>query len=335
MRALADPSQDIATIAALVSVPLRPPQPAPQLPVEIIRRIIDSTACPFRTAYSWDFRASQQTLCSLCLVSRLFREIATPLRDRIIHVRERSHFDRWKEHLGRQDDVRALETRVHEFTCVGIFSKSLKTTVQQFEYLRTLAVDCIPGEIEWKDLEQLKHLTCLSFSNSMIRASRPFKLPRLTDLALAGYADSAPWTFDRSTTALAFPSLRILAYKLDEHSSAPLLRSIFHALSSQLDGAVVDYEALRLLDPALVAATRHKTLVDIDLEDPANVGLVPAARFVGLDSYSMYREVPHVASAISKLPSSSPLSLVYLPEVLSPDQEFEPKFDQARNNHAI
>ncbi|GAA5839498.1 hypothetical protein JCM3766R1_003562 [Sporobolomyces carnicolor] len=191
-------------------------------------------------------------------------------------------------------------------------------------------MDCIPGGIEWEDLEQLKHLTCLSFSNCVVQATWPFKLPRLTNLTLVGHADCARWGFDRATTQTAFPSLRILAFKLSERRSAPLLHALFDALPSQLDGAVVDYEALTLLDPALVAAMRHKTLVDINLKDPAKVASIPAARFVGLDSFSMYREVRHVASAISELPSSSPLSLLYLPEILNSDQESEPKFDKAR-----
>lgn len=186
-------------------------------------------------------------------------------------------------------------------------------------------------------------MSCLSVSLSPIRASRPFALPRLVDLTLETYGHPAPWTrdthchfapwtFDRSTTALAFPYLRILAYKLNEGHSAPLLRALFDAVSSQPDGALLDCDALNSLDPALVAPMRPKTLVNMIPETLDKLGSVAAAQIIDIDPFSVLDDVSLVDSAISKLPLSSPLSLLYFSEILSPEQRWEPKFNKARDD---
>jgi len=72
-----------------------PPRPSPfsLLPTELVQLIIELTVpyeVPFTLCYS-----QQWTLRSLCLVSKLFRQIAQPLLFDVLSFRDRNKFFKW------------------------------------------------------------------------------------------------------------------------------------------------------------------------------------------------------------------------------------------------
>jgi hypothetical protein len=62
------------------------------LPTELIREIIESTVP--HTFHSKTYLERQRTLCSLSLVSKLFRSIAQPLLSEIVWIKSTSEIDR-------------------------------------------------------------------------------------------------------------------------------------------------------------------------------------------------------------------------------------------------
>jgi hypothetical protein len=62
------------------------------LPTELIREIIESTVP--HTFHSTTYQERQRTLCSLSLVSKLFRSIAQPLLLEIVWIESTSEIDR-------------------------------------------------------------------------------------------------------------------------------------------------------------------------------------------------------------------------------------------------
>jgi hypothetical protein len=95
------------------SSPVSPSSPVPSpfstLPTELIQSIIESTV-PLHY-HSRTYSSRQSTLRSLCLVSKLFHQIAKPLLFAVIQLGYGTEISTWKETLKRED-IAALSREV-------------------------------------------------------------------------------------------------------------------------------------------------------------------------------------------------------------------------------
>jgi len=104
------PRVDYPTLPSPSSSPFRP---FSQLPIEVIRNIVDSTAPSHYHPDTYPER--QSTLRSLCLTSRLFCQLAKPLLYAVVRLSTRDQINAFRD----TEQARAKEIETREFFLDG------------------------------------------------------------------------------------------------------------------------------------------------------------------------------------------------------------------------
>lgn len=123
------------------SSPSLPFDPFSRLPTELVQHIVESTI-PFGY-YSSTYSERQRTLRSLCLVSRLFHQVAESILHEVVHVDRKKEFEVWRSaaRLGRSTSLQSLISGlVPPNKVLPLLSGSPK--------LRMLVIGCNGGEVD-------------------------------------------------------------------------------------------------------------------------------------------------------------------------------------------
>ncbi|GAA5884313.1 hypothetical protein JCM16303_003631 [Sporobolomyces ruberrimus] len=273
------------------------------LPPELLRDVIEA-AIP-RSYHSTTYSGRQQTLCSLCLVSRRFHQIASPLLSEIVRIESEKSFQLVLLSLSAKDgidaDIKALKlifSNAHQ-QCLNTSALGMLSDRCPALSALTIIVDgasdlSFDRPSPFPDLSDL-HLHGLSFhlatpffglrslTLSGFRAInlsdlhlygfdfRPTSpLHSLRSLALIGFR--ATNTFCFNTQPMALPSLRYLALSSTDNAFYGRLlpdESMLAQVLPQLDAWSIDLPGLSRLyhygGPAILAAFASRALVDCSL----------------------------------------------------------------------
>ncbi|GAA5963824.1 hypothetical protein JCM3765_004029 [Sporobolomyces pararoseus] len=255
------------------------------LPPELVLQIIESTVP--HTFHSTTYTERQSTLCSLSLVSTLFRSIAQPLLHEIVKLDRldtdslpviRSSVVRW---LIVDDDYTeykytAEEEKERLIESLRVLATAAKLTlpsVQQrvFETILSISSHCIfalpfSQSILLLILSRLD-LTYLQLSDPDLGPQKPIYLPNLCDLTLY---DVSSELFIALMDPQTVPNLRNLAL-VDGHSDfvENLLEANVDRLLHQLE--TLTFDSGIWLDPraAFLHSAASRTLVDFNFDDTA------------------------------------------------------------------
>jgi len=144
-----DPPQTMSTPSpsSSPSLPLDTIRPSPfsLLPPELLRTIIE-TAAPLYY-HTETYKSRQATLRSLCLVSKLFHQIAKPLLFAVVYLSSKAS---WDVVLNR-GDLRALarDIVIENGTCSDKFVPQIfSDCIEDFQALRAFVVSSARTEID-------------------------------------------------------------------------------------------------------------------------------------------------------------------------------------------
>jgi len=125
----------------------------PQLPVELLRQIIEQSVPSYYHALSYQNR--QLTLRNLCLTSRLFREIAQPILVRF----DRLRFLHGEDSIEQNASARASRTNVLSISiAVEMPLERINTLLLAHAQLKELHVDSSYDELQDIDISLLAFL---------------------------------------------------------------------------------------------------------------------------------------------------------------------------------
>ncbi|GAA5882284.1 hypothetical protein JCM16303_002319 [Sporobolomyces ruberrimus] len=189
------------------------------LPSELLRDIIEATIP--RSYHSTTYPGRQETLCNLCLVSRRFRQIASPLRSEIVRIQLEQNFQQVLKSLSAKDridaDIKTLKFIFSNPHPKWFNASALGTLSVVCPALSALTIVVAPARdpsldqlSPFPDLSDL-HLYGLSF-----RPATPFF--SLRSLTLSGFRAISTLFSNSESTVL--PSLRYLA--LTRHGPSTL-----------------------------------------------------------------------------------------------------------------
>jgi len=153
----------MSTSPSAPSLPLDPTRPSPfsTLPTELIQSIVESTV-PLHY-HSRTYPSRQSTLRSLCLVSKLFREIARPLLSAVVKLNSSRSFKSWKASRGGGGPP-GREVIIAWSFSASRFTRRLDSVVFYCATLTLLAITTNDGPYEF-DLGQLSglHSECICY----------------------------------------------------------------------------------------------------------------------------------------------------------------------------
>jgi len=128
--------------------PITRSSPFSILPTELIQTIIESTV-PLHY-HSDSYTARQSTLHSLCLVSKLFHQIAKPLLFAVVLTTHQSTMDLWKK-CTREDGefAREIFAGAARSQSSNPILNNVKAVVRLGRNLRTISLNsCVPGYLD-------------------------------------------------------------------------------------------------------------------------------------------------------------------------------------------
>ncbi|GAA5823106.1 hypothetical protein JCM5353_005777 [Sporobolomyces roseus] len=226
------------------------------LPTELVRQIIKSSAPSTFHSNTYDER--QFTLRSLCLVSRLFRQLAQPLLFEIIWSYSPESLDAALKALGSEQGGKAA--RHFLLTCdenCPYLPDRFDKLVQHLSGICQLVLK-VAGEdkLELASLQSLPYLASLQLSGGGYELSSPLVLGKLHTLTLD---DEVLEIFANSLDSEHLPSLRNLALlRVYNEEDANRLRStLFANLITQLVSFHSDWELARTAPELLRSYVDH------------------------------------------------------------------------------
>ncbi|GAA5979979.1 hypothetical protein JCM5350_005984 [Sporobolomyces pararoseus] len=237
--------------------------PFNQPPFELVEEILKLTVPSYYHSRTYEER--QDTLLSLCLVSRLFHQIARPLLHAVAVFYLPEDLQRWPQQreeeagtpLGREMILFPMYPASDDRTEVD-----LQPLVQSQLFLSTLALLDIETVVDLVELSRLHQLSSLRLSRLTISASLPIVLPRLTDLTLT---EVVPEEFCLSNLRQkSFPSLRAFA-SFEVYRSTPptpIVELFATELFLQLDVIQLDEPSISHLSSEFLDSIKHKTLFE-------------------------------------------------------------------------
>jgi hypothetical protein len=145
--------------SSLVSPSSPRPSPFCILPTELVRSIIESTIPP--GYHSETYFSRQATLHSLCLVSKLFYQIAKPLLHSVVQLLTPLASRKWEAVVGQQSD-HARIVMIGNVEGRLVPSHNLESIARRCRLLSTLCISGDQGEIDFSVLSSLtrKHHLC-------------------------------------------------------------------------------------------------------------------------------------------------------------------------------
>ncbi|GAA5966862.1 hypothetical protein JCM3765_004578 [Sporobolomyces pararoseus] len=240
------------------------------LPPELVHQIIETTVP--HTFHSTTYKNRQGTLCSLSLVSKLFRSIAQPLLFKIVELRslsEAKSFSGARNAVtGRLRDVSVATLTIWcDDTEDGDAAREedgeLIESLEVFATVRNITL----GDLGNRAIQQLlsmtsNHLTSLTLWDCAWETSERPCLPSLCDLSLYSVPRQLLVTLLDPQTV---PNLRNLAFVNGGIYMEDLTRSKLDQLLPQLD--TLNFIASIWLDPqaAFLHSAASRTLVDFTL----------------------------------------------------------------------
>ncbi|GAA5956612.1 hypothetical protein JCM3765_003500 [Sporobolomyces pararoseus] len=298
------------------------------LPPELVHQIIESTVP--HTFHSTTYQERQSTLCSLSLVSRLFRSIAQPLLFKIVKLRvlsEAKHFlaarnaragrllERhvvtlviWSDDTEDGDEVREQDGEIFE-------------SLEVFAAVRSITLGDMGNRASQQSLPMTsRHLTSLALSDCFWKEpSERLYLPDLRDLSLC---DVSCQLLIALVDPHTVPHLRNFAFGNGKAQLNDLRRSKLDRLLPQLE--TLYFIANLWIDPRSVYlhSAASRSLVDFSLWDTERLDLSTAhlvhvrledssPHYNGFDSVDLQA---HLEKWSTLVRTSPPLSLksIYL-----------------------
>ncbi|GAA5833395.1 hypothetical protein JCM5353_008436 [Sporobolomyces roseus] len=245
---------DSSSSDSSLSLPCRP---FSQIPTELAQHIIESTI-PL-SFHSHTYLDRQSTLRSLCLVSRLFRQIAQPVLLDVAYVRHPGALVL----LGKAIDTFPEATKdlvVHGFEGQWFPKVDFLPLFDKFLHLRHLVIVKCRGEMDVTMLERIPHLSSLRLADFCIAAPpKPFVLTRLREAQLLNVVfDKA---IDEILSPQSAPELRLIALYEDGENLGDISRLLDNFLP-QLQMISLDYGLVNGISSEVLAKISHKTLFD-------------------------------------------------------------------------
>ncbi|GAA5835531.1 hypothetical protein JCM5353_002387 [Sporobolomyces roseus] len=266
------------------SIPLRPDsssspasslpfRPFSSLPTEIIQHIIYST---FSSRYHPNTYVERQlTLHSLCLVSRLFFDLAKPHLYAVVRLTRREKVEAFRD--TEQDRAKKIETFELVLDGQGLpkEANNLYPLLAMTFSLRTLKLDDFTYKVDLKHLSRLKNLSTLHILESSIWTSAPFLFPLLQELYLEDARLDVLW--EQIFSPMTVPDLRVLVLNNSDAAVddiTPLLRE----LGDQLEILWIDSDYRTRLAADVFEKINRKTLFDEDCSVGVTLPTVHAYR---------------------------------------------------------
>jgi len=217
------PSSPASSSLVSPSSPL--PSPFASLPTELIQVIIESTVPLHYDSETYSSR--QATLRSLCLVSKLFHQIAKPLLFAVVQLRDQNQTERWEKELDG-GGLRALSREIVVDPQYSIHSGPIDTILRDHFALQVLVINSYNVSVDLFTVAAISS-EFLSFLSSYSHADelsipRSFHLTPLRHRRPHFFAVS-PSQSSRTQSLPGQNHRRCLrTYQLDHSSLSPSLR---------------------------------------------------------------------------------------------------------------
>ncbi|GAA5977694.1 hypothetical protein JCM5350_002322 [Sporobolomyces pararoseus] len=305
------------------------------LPPELVHQIVES-AVP-HTFHTATYQQRQRTLCSLSLVSRLFKSIAQPLLFEIVklettdYARKLPASHSFRGNARQNGEVRSLVIEWDDLESEA----GTPEEGQLAEYLRLLASArklttsyLVPLDFTNWFSTISQHLTHLQLSHCPCKEVNPIHLPHLRDLTLYDVSFEILVAFVDPT---AVPNLRNFAFVDPLAASATcLMGSRFNLLLPQLE--TLGFSAAVWAHPlaAFIHSAVSRTLVDFYVNDSrrlrnSQLPLVHVRLQVLYSQHASYggnrvqAQLDHWTALIQANPSLA-LQSIYLDSSLKPSE---------------
>ncbi|GAA5974584.1 hypothetical protein JCM5350_001205 [Sporobolomyces pararoseus] len=286
-----------------------PPSPFSRLPNELVQTIIESSA-PHHY-HSESYASRQSTLYSLCLVSKLFHQIAKPLLYAVMEVTSFTPEGKW--HDSSKDGLRSLVCDFNDWTDVK--SEDFDSLVRFGSQLRRLTLSANLGTVDMYTLSHSKNLVYLQLHRVTVSASSSFKLEAVTALEFFSVRWAKPTSEIVNSTTL--PALSALSFVFQAELS---MKEVFQSVGSQIHAIFADWLGF---PEDQVRQVQEKTLFDVHFRpgDP-----LPSVRYLRLygevaASPSIFEEL---LDSLRQFSNKARPSLIYLPS--------NPNFDLSPQN---
>ncbi|GAA5984630.1 hypothetical protein JCM5350_008164 [Sporobolomyces pararoseus] len=249
------------------------------LPPELVHQVIESTVP--HIFHSTTYERRQRTLCSLSLVSKLFRSIAQPLLLEIAWIKNSDQLKLSLSH-GSEADSREVILLFDGY----LFPDSVGDSVRLAQKLRSLTIPNTDGRIiDLGVLSGCTNLVNLQLSGYSFTATTLTQLPTLQALSVNWETlRDAPELLDPETV----PGLRTLGLiaVTDEEDWGNLQKTSILKLLPQLQALQLHVWLLRFSQGTSFSELAPPTLVDASITqllDPANVHLVSTVQHLRLN----------------------------------------------------
>ncbi|GAA5955064.1 hypothetical protein JCM3765_003177 [Sporobolomyces pararoseus] len=292
------------------SSPSVTPSPFSRLPNELVQQIVENTVP--QHYHSQTFSSRQSTLSSLCLVSKLFHQIAKPLLFAVIKVKTLTLTGLWGDH-----STARARNLVRELICqAGMKPKNLGQLPVLHSHLRELT---LAGNLEMVDLStlsQLKNLEILKLSGLTLTSSSSFQFSKVTALEVYLVQWAVPSSEIINPTN--FPALSALS--LGPTSS---IEQALKSVGSQLDAYLTCWHGF---PEDQIRKVQDKTLFDFYF---AFVDSLPSVKHLRLwgDSAKSPAVLEGLLVQLRRTTPKIEPSLIYLPS--------NPRFDLSPQNQVF
>ncbi|GAA5955109.1 hypothetical protein JCM3765_003197 [Sporobolomyces pararoseus] len=295
------------------SSPSVTPSSFSRLPNELVQQIIENTVPHYY--HSATYYSRQSTLSSLCLVSKLFHQIAKPLLFAMIKSETFTPQGPWSG-----ISAEGFRSLVREFICWrAIEPEGLDLLMRSLSQLRKLTVSGDKQSIiDMFTLSQLKNLEYLKFYNVTMSSSCSYSFANVTALDVFKVRWAKPST--EIVTSTSFPSLSALSFA---YESEITIKEVLQGVGSQLDACFASWFGF---PGDQIRQVQDKTLFDFYFD---SVLSLPPVKYLRL--YGPSAKWPAVLGGLLvQLRRSTPKlkpSLIYLPS--------SPHFDLSSQNQVF
>lgn len=319
-----------------ISSSLHASSPFSRLPAELVQYIVHhASPHPYHVK---TYKTRVSTLHSLCLVSKLFHQLARPRLVDVVKLEDDKTLELWQQKSGgsRRDDstmlvmnLNDLSLETSDLSFLLRLQYSLKTlvltggdgvdTVLDMRVLpKLLSKSTRLNEIYYRRSQInfcLSGLTTLRLHDVTIKSGPGSGSPSLVELTVLD-ADFVSYDGVDIFTPSNFPKLRALGWWVQRkgRDAAKMLESLI----DHLEVLFVDPADVQHWSPQLFAKAAKKTLFDLEFKSSQGLPSVPSLRFFAFnnedgDDEQFAFQLNQIASHISNSPSHALPSLIYLP----------------------